>query len=53
VKRFYRAGLQDDTVDSSVCPPEGGRYMKQNRTAAQVLPTREIPFLIESCYWQR
>ena len=53
MKRFCTVGLQDDTVDSSICPPEGGRYMKQSRAAAQVLQTRGIPFLIESCYWQR
>ena len=53
VKSFCSVGLQADTVDSSTCPPEGGRYMKQSRAAAQVLPTRGIPFLIESCYWQR
>jgi hypothetical protein len=53
VKRFCSAGLQAGTVDSRTCPLEGGRYMKQNRDAAQVLQTRGIPFLIESCYWHR
>jgi hypothetical protein len=53
VKRFCSVGLQADTVDSRTCPPEGGRYTKQNRATVQVLETRGIPFLIESCYWRR
>src|SRR5713101_3550881 len=34
-KRFCSVGLQADTLDSSSCPPEGGRYIIQN----QVLKT--------------
>src|SRR5713226_5848417 len=28
-KRFGSVGLQADTLDSSTCPPEGGRYIDQ------------------------
>ena len=30
MKRFCSVGLQADTVDSSTCPPKGGRYIDQN-----------------------
>src|SRR3982074_1181845 len=28
--RFFSAGLYADSIDSSACPPEGGRYVGQN-----------------------
>src|SRR5712671_6530074 len=36
-KRFCSVGLQGDTVDSSTCPPEGGRYIDQNQVLTQTL----------------
>ena len=33
MKRFCSVGLQADTLDSSMCPPEGGRYREQNLVA--------------------
>src|SRR5216684_2310084 len=36
-KRFCSVGLQADTVDSSTCPPEGGRYIDQNQALTQTL----------------
>ena len=35
--RFCSARLQAGTLKSSRCPPEGGRYMKQNRVLTQAL----------------
>src|SRR5882762_8488885 len=37
VKCFCSVGLQADIVDSSRCPPEGGRYRGQNRVLTQAL----------------
>src|SRR6267154_1393658 len=34
---FCSVGLQADTVDSSTCPPEGGRYIDQNQVLTQTL----------------
>ena len=36
-KRSCSVGLQADTVDSSTCPPEGGRYTDQNQVLTQTL----------------
>ncbi len=36
-KRFCSVGLQADTVDSSTCPPEGGRYIDQKLVLTQTL----------------
>ena len=36
-KRICSVGLQADTVDSSTCPPEGGRYIDQNQVLTQTL----------------
>ncbi len=36
-ERFCSAGLQAETLDSSPCPPEGGRYSRQDRTVTQAL----------------
>src|SRR5882672_11206348 len=33
IKRFCSVGLQADTLDTSMCPPEGGRYREQNLVA--------------------
>src|SRR2546430_8406925 len=30
-KRFCSVGLEADMVDSSSCPPEGGRYIEQKK----------------------
>jgi hypothetical protein len=35
--RFCSARLQAGILKSSRCPPEGGRYMKQNRVLTQAL----------------
>jgi hypothetical protein len=37
VARFCSARLQAGTLESSKCPPEGGRYMSQNRVLTQTL----------------
>src|SRR5260370_145163 len=34
---FCSVGLQANTVDSSTCPPEGGRYIDQNQVLTQTL----------------
>src|SRR6266700_3738461 len=34
---FCSARLQAGTLESSTCPPEGGRYMNQNRVLTQTL----------------
>jgi len=35
--RFCSARLQAGTLESTRCPPEGGRYMNQNRVRTQIL----------------
>src|SRR6267378_313385 len=35
--------LQAGTVDSSACPPEGGRYRVQRRVAPKTLKRRRLP----------
>jgi hypothetical protein len=35
VSVFVAPGQGRGTVDSSICPPEGGRYREQNPVAAQ------------------
>jgi len=37
MKRFCSVGLQADTVDSSTCPPKGGRYIDRNRVLTLTL----------------
>jgi len=37
LKRFCSVGLQADIVDSSTCPPEGGRYIGQNEALTHTL----------------
>src|SRR5882762_1911515 len=34
-KRFCSVGLEADMVDSSSCPPEGGRYIEQKKYFAR------------------
>ena len=38
--RFCSARLQAGTLESSTCPPEGGRYKNQNRVLTQTLKPR-------------
>ncbi len=45
-KHFCSVGLQADTVDSSTCPPEGGRYIDQNQVLTQTLKPRTLPPLM-------
>ena len=35
--RFCSARLQAGTLESSTCPPEGGRYMNRNRDRTRTL----------------
>src|SRR6266704_1514674 len=41
-KRFCSVGLQADTLDSSTCPPEGGRYIAKNQFLTQARLVRPV-----------
>ena len=47
-KRFCSVGLQADTVDSSTCPPERGRYIDQNQVLTKT-PKPGHPRRPENC----
>src|SRR5258708_38411331 len=47
-KRFCSVGLQADTVDSSTCPPDGGRYIDQNQVLTKT-PKPGHPRRPENC----
>src|SRR5579863_7040568 len=47
--RSCSARLQAGTVDSSTCPPEGGRYISQNRVLAETLEPGKSLKKLSSC----
>src|SRR5580704_2665036 len=50
--RFCSARLQAGTLDSSRCPPEGGRYMNQNRVRTRTLRPIESALYINCWEWE-